>query len=193
MLLLVILVTACAPVVEVEDAQPVEDAVIEEGVAEETEEVVEEVVLEKEEAVDENVIEITKDGFNPVEKTVEPYTDIKWVKKDDPRDYKIACYLGGARATMSSNLKEGDHFIYTFINEGEYTCLIFPYGLRSTITVETAPLLSPTGRVVTNVNGGGLSMGEFLESIKVGESNFLGLIAILSVMMVIFFVYGRKR
>ena len=173
--ILAILITSCAPVVEVEDAQPTEP--IEEP--EETTEEPEEVILEEPEP-DENIIEINPDAFSPKEKTISKNTEIKWIKKDT-RDYKIVCYLGGTRIIQSPNLKEGDSFIYTFLQEGKYTCVTVPYGMRNIITVEAeAPLLSPTGSAVISQ-----------KSIAKGAP--LAAVAMIAIIALLFFIYGRKR
>ena len=173
-ILTILLITACAPVVEVEEAQPVEPEVIKEP--EETE--LEEPIIE--ETVEENLIEIKEDGFYPAEKTIAKNTEIKWVK-NDPRTYNIACYLEGARVTMSSDLGEGDSFTYTFIKEGEYTCLTFPYGLRNIITVEAQQaLLSPTGSAI-RIEGKGVK----------GAS--LAAITLIAIVALLIFIYKKKR
>ena len=170
--LLIILITACAPKVEVEEATPTEVP----------EEVMEEIVLEEPEEViiEENIIEIKEDSFYPAKKTVDKNTEIKWVKKD-VRRYKIGCYLEGTRVIQSPDLEENEEFIYTFLQEGEYTCITTPYGLRSTIIVEPeAPLLSPTGRVVASEGKG-------------AKGASLAVIAVLAIVTLLFFIFGRNR
>jgi plastocyanin len=177
--LLMILITSCAPIIDVEEAQPVEtpEEVIEEVTPEEPEEVI---LEESEETILENTIEINPDAFSPEEKTISKNTEIKWVKKDT-RDYKIGCYLEGTRVIQSPNLKEGDSFTYTFLQEGKYTCITTPYGLRNIITVEAnAPLLSPTGTVILNQ-----------ESLAKGAP--LAAVAMIAIIALLFFIYGRKR
>ncbi len=144
-LLLLILITSCAPKVDVDIAKPVEETV-EKTPAEKPEEIIEE-ELEKPEA-EENIIEIRETSFSPNEKTIERNTEIEWIKKDK-RDYKLVCYLGGTRVIQSPDLKEGDSFEYEFREEGEYTCITVPYGLRNIIRVGKTELLSPTGRAVS--------------------------------------------
>ncbi len=151
-----------APIIEVEEAQLVEEKVekpeeileesqkseISEGLETESQsEPAEMIPPEPEQPSKENIIEIRKDAFYPKEKIITKNTEIKWVKKDT-RDYNLNCYLGGTRVIQSPDLKEGDSFTYIFLEEGKYTCITTPYGLRNIITVETQPLLSPTGRVV---------------------------------------------
>ena len=178
LLLLIILLTSCAPKVEIDIAKPVEETPIEEP-----KEIIEEEPKEpkpEEKSLEENIIEIKEDSFYPKEKTIEKNTEIKWLKKDT-RDYKIVCYLEGTRVIQSPDLKEGDSFTYNFLEEGGYTCITIPYGLRSTITVEAQkPLLSPTSSAV-------ISEGT---SIK-GAS--LAAIALIAIVVLLFFIYGRKR
>lgn len=175
-ILLIILITSCAPIVEVEEAQPVEEP------REIIEEEPEEVILEdaKETTIEENIIEIGESSFSPAEKIISKNTEIKWVKKDT-RNYKLACYLEGTRITQSPDLKQGDTFTYTFLKEGEYTCITTPYGLRNIITVEAnAPLLSPTGSAV-----------------RIGEGNIKGAsiaaIALIAIISLLFFIYRKKQ
>ena len=176
LLLLITLITSCAPKVEVDIAKPVEETPIEEP-----KEIIEELKEPKPEetSLKENIIEIKEDSFYPKEKTIEKNTEIKWLKKD-ARDYKIICYFEGTRVIQSPDLKEGDSFTYNFLEEGEYTCITTPYGLRSTITVGAIPLLSPTSSAV-------ISEGT---SIK-GAS--LAAIALIAIVVLLFFIYGRKR
>jgi len=139
-----------------------------------------ELILEKPETISGgNIIEIREDAFYPNEKTIKKNTEIKWIKKDT-RLYKIACYLGGDRVILSSELKENDFFTYTFLEEGEYTCITFPYGLRNVITVGSSPFLSPIGGVVGV--GGSPTLG----------AGLIIAIAILAAIILFFFIYGRK-
>ena len=173
-----ILTISCAPIVEIEEAQPVkEPEEVKEPAAEEPEEVI---LEEPEETNLENTIEINPNAFFPKEKTISKNTEIKWIKKDT-RDYKIGCYLGGTRIIQSPNLKEGDSFTYTFLQEGKYTCITTPYGLRNIITVEAeAPLLSPTGSVI-------------LKQETIAKGAPLAAIAMIAIIALLFFIYGRKR
>ncbi len=171
---LIVIVTACAPKVEVEKALPAEEPI---EVPQETEVSLE----EPEEILEPNLIEIMESGFLPEEKTIKKNTEIKWLKKDS-RNYKIACYLLGERVIQSNDLQEGDSFTYKFLIEGEYTCITVPYGLRSTVTVRSEqPLLSPTGGVI----------------IKSRDINLKGAsltaTAIFALVILLFFIYGRKR
>jgi plastocyanin len=169
-LLLLILITSCAPEVEVDIAKPVEETPTkepEEGI---------EVELEEPE-VEENIIEIRESSFSPKEKTIEKDTEIKWIKKDK-RDYKLVCYLKGTRIIQSRDLKEGDSFTYKFSEEGEYTCITVPYGLRNIITVAKTELFSPTGRAV---------------SANIGiKGNPLTVIILMAISLLLFF-YSRKK
>lgn len=176
--LLTILITSCAPKVEVETAKPVEEPIEEpKEIIEKQEEVIEE---PEETSLEENIIEIKEDSFYPKEKIIEKNTEIKWVKKGR-KDYKIGCYLEGTRVIQSPNLKQGDSFTYTFLKEGEYTCITTPYGLRSTITVEGRKvLLSPTGSAVIG------------ESNNIKGASFAA-IALIAIIILLFFIYGRKR
>jgi len=148
---MIILITSCAPKVEVDKAKPVEEAYVkepEEAIGqpiEKSEEVIEKpketapvppvpVPEEPEETALEETIEISDNSFSPNEKTVKINTKVTWVKKDK-RDYKIACYLESIRVVLSPTLKDGDSFTYTFLKEGEYSCITTPYGMRSTIEV----------------------------------------------------------
>lgn len=181
LLLLTVLITSCAPKVEVENAQQVEETPIEqpkEIIKEEPKEITQEEAEET--SLEENIIEIKEDSFYPKKKTIEKNTEIKWIKKDR-KDYKIGCYLEGTRVIQSPNLKQGDSFTYTFLKEGEYTCITTPYGLRSTITVEgRKALLSPTGSAVIG------------ESNNIKGASFAA-IALISIIVLLFFIYGRKR
>jgi len=152
---LIILITSCAQEADIDVvepkvtiAEPEEiDTIVE---PEEPTKAIEEEKLEetKKPSKEENIIEMREGSFYPKDKTIKANTEITWIKKD-PREYKIACYLEGDRIAVSPNLKEGDSFTHIFLKGGEYTCITFPYGLRSTIIVEdVAPLLSPTGNVI---------------------------------------------
>lgn len=175
---LAILLVSCTPIIEVDKAKPAEEIPLkepEEIVTKEIEKPAPEEII-----AEENIIEVNEDSFSPAEKTIKKNTEIEWVKKD-VRDYKIACYLGGIRIIQSSNLKEGDSFAYTFLEEGKYTCITYPYGLRNIITVEAPqPLLSPTGSAVVNENS----------SMKGAP---FAAITLVSVVVLLFFIYGRKR
>lgn len=182
MLLLAILIASCAPKEELK-TQPTGETPVENIPAEEPEGIItqepKEPIIE-EKSLEENTIEIKEDSFYPAEKTIEENTEIKWVK-EDKRVYKIACYLDGDRVTLSPDLKEGDSFTYTFLKEGEYTCITSPYGLRNIINVEAKQqLLSPTGGAIIGEN----------KSIK-GAS--LAAIALVVIMLLLFFKYSRKR
>lgn len=181
-ILLIILITSCAPKVEIDIAKPVEETPKSEPIEitkEEPKETIEE-KLEEEISLEENTIEIKEDSFYPKEKAIEKNTEIEWIKKD-VRDYKIACYLEGRRIIQSSNLKDGDSFIYTFLKEGEYTCITYPYGLRSTILVKAQQsLLSPTADVVRGTG----------ENTKMAS---LAALITVAVVALLFFVYSRKR
>ncbi len=181
-LLLVILIASCAPKEEPK-TQPTGETPVENIPAGEPEEIItqepKEPIIE-EKVLEENTITIKEDSFYPAEKTIEIDTEIKWTKKDD-RVYKIACYLNGNRVTLSPDLKEGDSFTYTFLKEGEYTCITSPYGLRNIIKVEAKQqLLSPTGGAIIGEN----------KSIK-GAS--LAAIALVVMMLLLFFKYNRKK
>ena len=173
-----ILITSCAPITDVEEAQPTKEP---EEAINAPEKAIEEVIFEESgETSMENTIEINPDAFSPEEKTISKNTEIKWIKKDT-RDYKIGCYLEGTRIIQSPDLKEGDSFTYTFLQEGIYTCITTPYGLRNIITVGSeAPFLSPTGSVVINQ-----------ESLAKGAP--LAAIAMIAIIALLFFIYGRKR
>ena len=187
-MILIILVTACAPKVEIEEAYPVGETEtgkesktnIEEPVIQEPAELPAEVLKTEEITSIENLIEIEEDSFYPKEKIIRKDTKVEWIKKD-ARSYKLACYLEGTRVIQSPDLKQGDTFTYKFLKDGEYTCITYPYGLRSTITVRTtAPLLSPTGNVVLNgdkgINGASLAV-----------------MAIIAITLLLFFNHGRKK
>jgi plastocyanin len=193
---LLVLITACAPVVEIEDTQPIEDIekpaevpqeepvepaeeLTEISDEDQTEQETEVTILEdsKETTISENIIGILSDSFSPIEKIITKNTEITWINKDS-KQHKIACYLNGARVVTSSNLDQGDQFSYRFVTIGDYTCIDAIYGLRSTIIVEVAPLLSPTGEVILDGTGGG---------------SYLGVIALLAISILVFFIYSRKR
>ena len=180
-ILLMILLTSCAP--QTEEPKPMPPAVPEAPAEPEppAEKPQETVTQEPEiEAPKENTIEIKESSFEPAEKIIKKNTEIEWVNKDK-KDHKIACYLSGTRVTTSSNLKQEDSFTYTFLQEGQYSCIDAIYGLRSTITVKTEQaLLSPTGDAIL---GG-------TESIK-GAS--LAAIALIAMMLLLFLSYGKKR
>ena len=173
---LIILITSCAPVIDIEEAQPVEETPTEEPI-----ETPEEVILEEpktEESSEENIIEVGY-SFSPAEKTIQKGTEIKWIKKDT-RNYKIACYLKGTRITQSPDLKQGDTFTYTFLENGKYTCITTPYGLRNVIAVEeSAPLLSPTGNIV-------------IGNIRT-KGNPLAAIALIAIISLLAFVYRKRK
>jgi len=172
LILLTILLTSCAPKVDVDIAKPVEETPIEEPeeiTADEAEEI----------SLEENTIEIKEDSFYPQQKTIEKNTEIKWIKKDT-RDYNLNCYLEGTRVIQSPDLKEGDSFTYTFHEEGKYTCITTPYGLRNIITVKAQPLLSPTGRAV-------LKEGKGINGIS------LAAMIIITIALILAFNYGRKK
>lgn len=181
--LLIILITSCAPKVEIDIAKPVEDVPIEkpkEVIEEKPKEITQEEPKAEEISPEENTIEIKEDSFYPKEKTIEKNTEIKWTNKDK-KEHKIACYLSGTRVTTSSNLKQEDSFAHTFLKEGDYTCIDAIHGLRSTITVEAQQqLLSPTGSAVISES----------TSIK-GTS--LAAIALIAIIILLFFIYGRKK
>lgn len=172
---------------ETEEVTPVEDLAREEIVTGETKPIdeLEEITLiedGREEVIpeEENIIEIREDSFYPIEKIVKKNTEIRWVNKDT-KQHKIACYLGGNRVTTSSNLDENDYFTYTFIEGGEYTCIDAIYGLRSIITIESQqPLLSPIGSAV--IGGSNTLKGASLSAI-----------ALIALIVLLFFIYGRKR
>ena len=175
--LIMILITACAPKVEVDIAKPVKTP------AEQPRDIIEspkDTVTEKPITPQEtNMVEIRQDAFYPEEKSIQENTEIKWIKKDT-RTYKIVCYLDGARVVLSEDLKQGDTFTYKFEKEGKYTCITSPYGLRNVINVEPKEMLSPTGYVVAGNNP---------------ESPFgssIALVAVLSVIALSFFIFGRK-
>jgi len=186
LLLLIILLSSCAPTVEVDTPKPAETPIeeqiesIEEPEIEDEEVELEEPETIEEPRVEENIIEIKPDGFYPKEKTISINTEIKWVKKDS-RDYKIACYLSGNRITQSPILKEEDTFTYTFLKEGQYTCLTAPFGLRNIINVESSQqaLLSPTGSAV-------------IGDVNISRAPF-AVVALLAIIVLLFFVYGRRR
>ncbi len=194
LLLLIILLSSCAPTVEVDTAKPVETPAekpteaIEQPELEEPEEtkleepaetkLEEPVETEPKEPISSNIIEILEKNIKPNEKTIDKDTEIKWVNKDK-KEHKIACYLNGQRVTTSENLKQDDFFTYSFLKEGEYTCIDAIYGLRSKITVEPQALLSPTGNVILN-------------STKLTPAPFTT-IAMIGIVTLIFFIYGRKR
>lgn len=178
LLIMIILITSCAQKAEVEKAKPEKETPMQEP-----EEIIKEEAQEpemEETGQEEGIIEIKKDSFYPAEKTIEKNTEIKWIKKDT-RDYKIACYLDGARVIQSPDLKEGDSFAYTFLKEGEYTCITVPYGMRNIIKVEAEmQLLSPAASAISSRN----------KSIKGGP---LAAAAMASIIVILFFIYGRKR
>lgn len=177
LLLLIVLITSCTPKVEVDIAKPAEETP-----KEEIKEVIKEESKEQEipELEEENNIEIKEDSFYPKEKTIEKNTEIRWIKKD-PRMYKVACYLEGNRIALSPDLKENDSFTYRFLKEGEYICITFPYGLRNIIKVEAkTSLLSPTGSAVIN------------EGTTIEKAS-LAAIALIAIIILLFFIYGRKR
>ena len=180
-LFLIIMITACAPKVDIERAKPAE-----EPTAEEPKDIIEQPKLPspppapEEEKYSGVIINIKDGSFDPVNKTINRNVEIKWVNTDK-REHKIACYLSGNRVTTSSNLKKGDYFTYTFIENGGYTCIDAIYGLRGHIEVEGAQaLLSPTGNVILNIGG------NFTES-------SIASTAIISMIILLFFIYGRKR
>ena len=181
-LLVALLITACAPQVVIEVGQPVEEIPTEEPqIIEQPSDVIGVITEEpKEISTQQNMIEIRKDAFYPKEKAIGKNTEIQWVNRDESV-HKIACYLGGTRVTTSSNLAKGDFFTYTFLEGGVYTCIDAIYGLRSTVTVKhTQELFSPTGRVVA------------VESADmIGDP--LAAIAVLAFIILLFFIYGRKR
>ena len=185
LIILVIFLTSCTPIRDVDTAKPVETPIGEPTGTIEEPKTVEETKLEKptetveKPTIQKNIIEINPDAFNPKEKIISLNTEIKWVKKDS-RDYKIACYLNGNRITQSSDLKEGDSFTYTFLKEGEYTCITSPYGLRNIINVKSSQqaMLSPTGSAV-------------IGDIKISRAPFAA-VALLGIITLLFFVYGRK-
>ncbi len=171
-----------------EEVQPTEETPKEESLIDvsipiegEAEEVApEEAETEEITPQEENIIEIMADSFYPDKKTINKNTELKWINKDK-KQHKIACYLGGTRVTTSSNLNENDYFTYTFLEGGEYTCIDAIYGLRSTITVESQQaLLSPTGSAV--ISGSGSLKGASLSAI-----------ALIAIIILLFFIYGRKR
>lgn len=173
---------------ETKEEQPVEETPKEESLIDVSiniEGEAEEIALEETETEEitpkeENIIEIMADSFYPDKKTVNKNTEIKWVNSGN-KEFRVACYLGGTRVTTSSNLKENDFFTYTFIEGGEYTCITYPYGLRNTIIVESEqPLLSPTGSAV--IGGSGSLKGASLSAI-----------ALIAIIILLFFIYGRKR
>ncbi len=180
LLLLIILLTSCAPKVDVDTAKPVEELREEPKEAiEKWEEAIEEEPGVEEVSLEENTIEIKENIIDPERKVIERNTEITWVNKDK-KEHKIACYLGGTRVTTSSNLKQEDSFVYTFLKEGDYTCIDAIYGLRSTIIVEgQKALLSPTGRAV--IGEGEISRASFAA------------IALIAIIVLLFFVFGRKR
>ena len=186
LLLLAILISSCTTQTQTEEPTPVtppieepETPPIEEPPVEEPQETVtQEPQIEPQK---ENTIEIKESSFDPVEKIIGKNTEIEWINKDK-KEHKIACYLSGTRVTTSSNLNEEDSFTYTFLQEGQYTCIDAIYGLRSTITVKTEQsLLSPTGNIA--LEGG-------TKSIK-GAS--LAAMALIALMLLLFFSYGKKR
>jgi len=182
---LIILITACTPKVDIEKAQPAE------GTPPEEPEAPIEMIPEEPKTQD-NTIEIKEDAFYPKEKTIQENTIIRWINKDQ-KQHKISCYLGGTRVTTSENLEEGDSYGYTFIKDGEYTCIDAIYGLRSTITVGSeAPLLSPTGKVTEK------SLLSPTGSVVVsGSTSLKGAalagIAVIAIIALLFFIFARKR
>jgi len=191
MLFLLVLVIGCTKV-EVDQAQKAEDAAQQEPVepqqpaeAQPVETPAPTEIIEPEIGFEGTTIEIKEGLFDPEENTIEQNTEVKWVNKD-AKEHKIACYLGGTRVTTSSNLKQEGDFTYTFLKDGKYTCIDAIYGLRSYITVKPKEaLLSPTGNVVLAANS---AIG--LEEIGI---TLLTLVAILSIFVLSFFIYGRKR
>ncbi|MBU0628986.1 MAG: hypothetical protein KKC75_07380 [Nanoarchaeota archaeon] len=124
-----------------------------------------------------NIIEINADSFSPITKTITKNTQITWINNDN-REHKIACYLKGSRIITSTNLKKGDSFEFTFLGYGEYTCMDAIYGLRSTINV-VLPSNMPTGMVVISSQTAILTAP-------------LASIAILGIILLLFFIYGRR-
>ena len=191
MIFLVVFVMGCTRV-EVDQAQKVEDATPQEPVEPQQPAEAQPVdtpappeMIEPEISFEGTTIEIKEGVFDPEENTIEQNTEVKWVNKD-AKEHKISCYLGGTRVTTSSNLKQEGDFTYTFLKDGKYTCIDAIYGLRSYITVKPKQaLLSPTGNVVLAANGA-LSVGEI-------EITLLSFVAILSIFVLSFFIYGRKR
>jgi len=181
LLIVIIFLTSCAPVVEIETAKPVEEQIEEpKEIIEEQEEIIEEPEVEETIPEEENIIEIKESIIYPEKKTIEKNTEIKWINKDK-KQHKIACYLEGTRVTTSSNLNQEDSFTYTFLKEGEYTCIDAIYGLRSKITVEgQKALLSPTGSSVIS------------ESKSIKATPFAA-IAVIAIIILLFFIFGRKR
>jgi len=171
-----ILITACAPTIEVEKAQTPE-VVDDIQVPPEPQEL--EIPEEPTPETTENIIEILETSFKPAEKTITQNTEIKWIKKDS-RKYKLACYLDGTRIVLSPDLLEGDSFTYTFLKDGKYTCITTPYGLRNIINVESQPFLSPTGSAI--------QIGD--DGIK--RASFAG-IAMIGIMIGILFIYRKKK
>jgi len=171
LLIIVVIISFKSKAPAVEEAQQVEETPAEVPV--ETPELIEaEKPKEIEQiSLEENIIEIREDAFYPKEKTIGKNTEIKWIKKD-PRDYKIVCYLKGTRVIQSPDLNEGDSFMYDFLEDGEYTCITVPYGLRSTIIVETQPLLSPTGGAIIG-NGKRMDGASFIGIILIAITALL--------------------
>lgn len=154
LIILIILITACASKTDISKesapepiASPPEiqaETASEQPIPEQKPLPAEKLVEEK----TENIIEIKEDSFYPGEKKIVKNTEIKWVNKDEKRRI-IACYLEGKKVTTSPNLLEGGSFTYVFPEEGKYTCIDSIFGLRSTVEVGSAkPSLSPTGGVI---------------------------------------------
>lgn len=130
------------------------------------------------EAPEEDFIEIRAEGIFPKEKKVELDEEVTWINKD-LKEHKLACYLAGNRVAASSNLKQDDSFSFTFQKEGAYTCIDAIYGLRSAIEVGEEGYTPTGGAVISDENAGsGLPLAS---------------IAIVSIIVLLFFVYGRKR
>lgn len=188
-IILTIIITACAPKVDIDVAQPVEEPTQEAKVEEpeiintEPEQIEEpETILEepKEPIIEDNTIEIKEDSFYPKHKSINANTEIIWINKDT-RQHKISCYLSGTRVTTSSNLNQEDSFSYVFVKEGDYTCIDAIYGLRSTIRVnDAAPLLSPTGSAIV------------LDEVNLKTAP-IAAIALIAIIVLLVFIFRKKK